>query len=126
MTFLCVTFLGVSRQASESLAIITSPEWHPICLVNGTKPAGNAYNPMVEFNFEPINVNASAPGGARVIRTFDDVGTFILNSVQLPRRLGDHWRIVRQDLAQARFGARRLEVHAATRAALAAEGWLAE
>jgi hypothetical protein len=33
---------------------------------------------------------------------------------------------VRQDLAQARFGVRRAEVHGAMRMALFEEGWLAE
>jgi hypothetical protein len=32
---------------------------------------------MGEFNFEPIIVNSSAPGGACTLRTFDDIGTFI-------------------------------------------------
>jgi hypothetical protein len=81
---------------------------------------------MAEFSFKPIEVNTSAPKGACVIRTFDDIGAFMLNSVELPRRLGGHWQVVRQDLAQARFGARRAEVHAAMRAALAAEGWLVD
>ena len=81
---------------------------------------------MDEFRFEPIEVNTSAPKGACVIRTFDDIGVFILNRVELPRRLAGHWQAVRKDLVQARFGARRAEVHAAMRAALAAEGWLAD
>jgi hypothetical protein len=33
---------------------------------------------MGEFIFEPIEVNSTAPGGACVLRTFDDVGAFIL------------------------------------------------
>jgi hypothetical protein len=81
---------------------------------------------MREFNFEPIPVNSSAPKGACVIRSFDDIGAFILNSVDLPRRLSGHWQKVRRDLVQARFGAKRAEVHAAMRNALAAEGWLAD
>jgi hypothetical protein len=80
---------------------------------------------MNEFVFEPIEVNADAPGGARVVRSFDDIGAFILNSVDLTRRLSERWQAVRQNLIQARFGARRAEVHAAMRKALAAEGWLA-
>jgi len=84
------------------------------------------YLPMGVFIFEPISVNASAPGGARVLRTFADVGAFMLNAVDLPRRLSPHWNAVRQDLVQARSGARRAEVHQATRDALAAEGWLAD
>jgi hypothetical protein len=81
---------------------------------------------MREFKFEPIKVNASAPGGAAILRTFDDIGTFILNRVDVSRRLSPHWRAVRKDLAQARFGARREEVHAAMREALAAAGWLVD
>jgi hypothetical protein len=78
------------------------------------------------FIFEPISVNASAPGGACVLRTFGDIGAFMLNAVDLPRRLSPHWNVVRRDLVQARFGARRAEVHQAMRDALAAEGWLAD
>ena len=81
---------------------------------------------MAEFKFEPIEVNSNAPQGSRVIRTYDDIGAFMLQSVELPRRLSGHWQAVRQDLVQARFGARCAEVHAAMRAALAAEGWLAK
>lgn len=80
---------------------------------------------MGEFIFEPIKVNSSAPGGPCVLRTFDDVGAFILTNVDMPRRLSRHWQAVRQDLLQARFGARRAEVHAAMRDALSEEGWLA-
>jgi hypothetical protein len=61
-----------------------------------------------------------------VLRTFDDVGGFILNKVDLPRRLSPRWNAVRQDRPQARFGARRTEVHQAMRDAFAAEGWLAD
>ena len=81
---------------------------------------------MGEFIFEPISVNASAPGGECVLRTFGDVGAFILMRVDTPRRKSTHWQAVRQDLAQARFGARRAEVHTAMRMALAEEGWLSE
>jgi hypothetical protein len=81
---------------------------------------------MGEFIFEPIKVNSTAPGGACVLRTFDDVGAFVLMRVDIPRRLSGHWNTVRQDLVQARFGARRAAVHQATRDALAAEGWLAD
>ena len=70
---------------------------------------------MREFKFEPLKVNSTAPGGACVLRTFDDIGTFILNNVDLQRRQTGYWQIVRQDLMQARFGARRAEVHAAMR-----------
>jgi hypothetical protein len=81
---------------------------------------------MGYFVFEPISINASAPGGACVLRTFADVGAFMLNAVDLPRRLSPPWNAVRRDLVQARFGARRAEVHQAMRDALAAEGWLAD
>jgi hypothetical protein len=78
-----------------------------------------------EIIFEPIKVNSTAPGGACVLRTFD-IGAFILTRVEIPRRLSGHWQTVRQDLVQARFDARRAELHAAMRDALAAEGWLAD
>jgi hypothetical protein len=81
---------------------------------------------LAQFIFEPIRVNANAPHGACVLRTFDDIGAFILLHVDIPHRLSPHWQAVRQDLIQARSGARRAEVHAATREALLAEGWLAE
>jgi hypothetical protein len=81
---------------------------------------------MGDFLFEPINVNSSAPRGECVLRTFDDIGAFILINVNVQRRQMGLWQAVRQDLAQARFGARRAQVHAATRDALSAEGWLAE
>ena len=81
---------------------------------------------MGEFRFEPIWVNASAPGGECVLRTFDDVGAFILNNVDVLRRRSPCWQAVRQDLAQARFGARRAEAHSAMRMALFEEGWLSE
>jgi hypothetical protein len=74
------------------------------------------------FIFEPIAVNANAPGGACVLRTFDDIDAFILTKVD--RRRAAHWVAVRQDLLQARFGARRAEVHQAMRDALMEEGWL--
>ena len=48
--------------------------------------------PMGDFKFEPIKVNASAPGGACVLRTFDDVGAFILRDVEISRRKLAHWR----------------------------------
>ena len=83
-------------------------------------------NPMSEFKFEPIKVNSTAPGGACVLRTFDDVGAFILLNVGVSRRKSQCWQAVRQDLSQARFGARRAEVHKAIRDALAEEGWLAD
>jgi len=81
---------------------------------------------MGEFNFEPIRVNSTAPTGACVLRTFDDIGAFILNNVETARRKSPHWQAVRQDLSQARFGARRAEVHKAMRDALSEEGWLAD
>jgi hypothetical protein len=94
--------------------------------VGGTKPWPWGLLLMSEFNFEPIVVNSTAPGGACTLRSFDDIGAFILNRVDVPRRLSGHWHAVRQDLPQARFGARRAKVHAAMRAALAAEEWLAD
>jgi hypothetical protein len=81
---------------------------------------------MGEFSFEPIVVNANAPGGERVLRTFADVGVFMSIEVNIPRRTSPHWQAVRRDLPQARFGARQAEVHKALRLALSQEGWLAE
>jgi hypothetical protein len=95
-------------------------------LVDGTKSGRRGLHPMHVFNFEPIEVKPNAPGGACVLRTFDDIGAFILTHVDLQRRQTGYWQIVRRDLMQARFGARRAEVHAAMREALAAEGWLAD
>jgi hypothetical protein len=80
---------------------------------------------MSEFIFEPIKVNENAPGGACVLRTFDDIGAFILIKVDVERGRTPYWYSVRQDLLQARFGARRAQVHEAMRYALWAEGWLA-
>jgi hypothetical protein len=50
------------------------------------------------FRFQPIAVNAKAPGGACVLRTFDDIGAFILNKVDVPCRLSPHGVAVRLDL----------------------------
>ena len=65
--------------------------------------------------FQPIAVNANALGGACVLRTFDDIGSFILTEVDVRRRKAAHWVAVRQNLVQARF--RRNDV-------LMEEGWL--
>jgi hypothetical protein len=78
---------------------------------------------MGQFIFEPIEVNSSAPGGACILRTFDDVGAFI-NNVDTKNRRSGHWQAVLQDLVQARFGARRAQAHGAMRHALFVEGWL--
>jgi hypothetical protein len=78
------------------------------------------------FNFEPILVNSSAPGRARVLRTFDDIALFISDTLDARRRQTLHWKAVLGDFSQARFGVRRAEVHAAMRDALSAEGWLAD
>ena len=77
-----------------------------------------------KFEFEPIEIKEIAPGGGRVLRTFDDIGAFILTNLDVTRRLAPHWLLVRRDLIQARFGARQAEVHQAMRAALSSEGWL--
>jgi len=76
------------------------------------------------FKFQPIIINRAAPGGGCALRTFDDIGAFIVNSVDIGHRLAPHWTAVRQDLSLDRFGARRAEVHEAMRQALAIEGWL--
>jgi hypothetical protein len=80
---------------------------------------------MVAFKFEPITVGANAPGGERVLRTFDDITVFIAYALDTPRRQSLRWEPVMRDLKQARFGARQAEAHRAMRDALAAEGWLA-
>jgi hypothetical protein len=81
---------------------------------------------MADKHFEPIRLNAKAPGGERVLKSFDDVGAFILMRVEKNFRELPWWLAVRKDLPQARFGARQKETHAAMRAALAEEGWLAD
>jgi integrase len=43
-----------------------------------------------KFNFRPIAVNGRAPRGPCVLRTFDDVGVFILGNVEV-RRQSPHW-----------------------------------
>ena len=39
---------------------------------------------MGEFRFEPIKVSASAPGGERLVRTFDDIAAFIADALDTP------------------------------------------
>lgn len=86
--------------------------------------APQGQHPMGEFSFEPIRVNSNAPGGARIMRTFDDIGAFILIKVDIPRRTSPpHWHAVRRDLAQARSGERQAEVHHVLQLALAQKGW---
>src|SRR5258708_40219279 len=81
---------------------------------------------MADKNFEPIRLNAKAPGGERVLKSFDDIGAFILMRVEIRFRVLPWWQAVLKDLPQARFGARQKETHAAMRAALAEEGGLAD
>jgi hypothetical protein len=76
--------------------------------------------------FEPIRLNGKAPGGERVLKSFDDVAAFNLMRVELRFRELPWWQAVRKEIPQARFGAREKEAHAAMRAALAEEGWLAD
>jgi hypothetical protein len=78
------------------------------------------------FKFEPIPVNDAAPEGACVLRTFDDIQTFVLSQIHQGHRIAPHWAAVRQYLHEARFGARRAEVHEAMRYALGVEGWLVQ
>jgi len=85
---------------------------------------GRRYS-MGEFRFEPIKIDASAPGGERVVRTFDDITAFA-DALDTPRRQSTRWQAVSANVPQARFGVRRAEVHQAMRDALAAEGWLAD
>ena len=79
---------------------------------------------LTAFRFEPIAVNANAPRGACILRSFDDITAFILTNVEHRRGLSPHWIAVRRDLLQARYGARRAEVHQAMRDALKQEGWM--
>jgi len=81
---------------------------------------------MDRETFEPIKLNARAPGGERVLKSFDDIGAFILMRVELRFRELPWWQAVRKDLAEARFGARQKETHGAMRNALWQEGWLAD
>jgi hypothetical protein len=82
---------------------------------------------LLQMNCRADSVTANAPGWACVLRTFRDVGAFILIAVDPSRRLSPLRNAVREDLVQARFGARRVEVHQAMRDALAAEGcWQAD
>ena len=79
---------------------------------------------LTAFRFEPIAVNANAPKGACILHTFDDITAFILANVDQQRGMAPRWMGVRRDLLQARYGARRAEVHQAMRDALMEEGWL--
>jgi hypothetical protein len=47
---------------------------------------------MGEFRFEPIKVSASAPGGERLVRTFDDIAAFIADALDTPRRQSTRWQ----------------------------------
>jgi hypothetical protein len=71
-----------------------------------------------KFHFEPIAVNEIAPGGARILRTFDDIGAFILTHVDVGRRVTPHWSAVLHDFIQARFGARQAQVSSDARCAI--------
>jgi hypothetical protein len=81
---------------------------------------------MDDFVFEPIRVNERAPGGERILRSFDDIGAFILTSVDVTLRQSQWWRALRKELPQVRFGARHGEAYEAARRALMEEGWLFE
>jgi hypothetical protein len=81
---------------------------------------------MGDFVFEPIQVNARAPGGERILRSFDDIGAFVLTNVDVTLRQSPWWRALRKELPQVRFGARHAEAYEAARRALKGEGWLAE
>jgi hypothetical protein len=81
---------------------------------------------MADKYFEPIRLNAKAPCGERVLKSFDDIGAFILMRVEMRFRKLAWWQAFQKDLPQARFGARQKETHAAMRAALAKEGWLTD
>jgi hypothetical protein len=85
-----------------------------------------AWNSMGEFRFEPIKVSASAPGGERLVRTFDDIVAFMADALDTPRRQSIRWQAVSVNVPQARFGVRYAEVHQAMRDALSAKGWLAD
>jgi hypothetical protein len=84
-------------------------DWHLNCFGDGTKPLQRGLHRMAGENFEPIRLNAKAPGGERVLGSFDDIGAFILVRVEISLRRLPRWQAVRKDLAQARFGARQKE-----------------
>jgi len=81
---------------------------------------------MTQEDFEPLRLNSKAPGGESVLKSFEDIRTFILMRAEVKFRSLPSWQAVRKELPQARFGARRKETYLATRAALSEEGWLAE
>jgi hypothetical protein len=81
---------------------------------------------MADESFEPITLNAKAPGGERVLRSFDDISVFVLMRVEFRFRELPWWQAVRKELPQARFGARQKETHAAMCTALREEGWLVQ
>jgi hypothetical protein len=58
---------------------------------------------MADENFEPIRLNAKAPGGERVLKSFDDIGAFILMRVETNFRKLPWWQAVLKDLPQARL-----------------------
>jgi hypothetical protein len=53
------------------------------------------------FKFEPIAINEAAPGGACVLRTFDDIDTFVASQIHQGHRIAPHWGAVRQHLQAA-------------------------
>jgi hypothetical protein len=59
------------------------------------------------FKFQPIAVNANAPKGACILRTFDDISAFILTNLEHQRGRTPHWVAVRRVLLQARHEPRR-------------------
>src|SRR5271167_3388361 len=79
--------------------------WYLLRSENFTPGRGDS---MGEFRFEPIKINASAPGGERVVRTFDDIAAFA-DALDTPQRQSTRWQAVSANAPQARFGARRTE-----------------
>jgi hypothetical protein len=100
--------------------------WHCICFADGIEESQWDWARMGDFVFEPIRVNERAPGGERILRSFYDIGAFILTSVDVTVRQSQWWRALRKELPQVRFGARHAEAYEAVRRALMEEGWLSE
>jgi hypothetical protein len=79
---------------------------------------------VTQYSFEPIRLNESAPGGAYVLRSFEEVTAFALIRVHANRRNLQWWVVLRKELRNVYAGTRHAEAYAAARRALAEEGWL--
>jgi hypothetical protein len=78
-----------------------------------------------DYIFLPITIKDAAPGGACVLRSFEDVDAFVTTDVAPGHRVAPHWKAVRLSLMKIWFGdGHAAEAHEATRYALGVEGWL--